>query len=62
MNQLKVEAVIAENGKEAVKVFTKFIKEGILFELILMDLLMPEMNGYEATIEIRKLEDEFNLT
>jgi CheY-like chemotaxis protein len=33
----------------------------ILFELILMDLIMPEMNGYDATVEIRKLEKEFGL-
>lgn len=27
-----------------------------------MDLIMPEMNGYDATIEIRKIEKEFHLT
>lgn len=28
------------------------------FDIILMDILMPEMNGIEAAIEIRKLPDE----
>jgi len=42
---------IANNGKEAVKLAKK---NG--FDLILMDVQMPEMNGFEATKEIRKGE------
>ena len=40
----------ARNGKEAVEQFDQ-IKD---LDLVLMDLMMPIMDGYEATIQIRK--------
>lgn len=40
----------AESGKEAVEVFNQHPD----IHIILMDIKMPDMNGYEATKEIRK--------
>lgn len=62
LKEMGYHAILAENGKIAVEKFTNFMKEGVLFELILMDIIMPEMGGYEATQLIRKVESEYNLS
>ncbi|WP_438349105.1 response regulator [Paenibacillus sp. FA6] len=46
-----MEVVFAENGREALEI----LDEQPDFDLILMDMMMPEMDGYEAMRQIRQI-------
>ncbi len=54
LSKIKAQIFWAKNGKEAVDIF----RTEKHIDLILMDLQMPEMNGYEAT-RIIKQEDPY---
>lgn len=48
------QTVVAENGQQAIDVFLQEQPE-----MILMDVMMPVMDGYEATIKIKELSERF---
>lgn len=54
LDSFSKEILIAKNGLEAVQIF----QENPDVDLILMDMQMPQMNGYEATKKIRKVNKE----
>ncbi|WP_294199344.1 response regulator [uncultured Chryseobacterium sp.] len=51
LEKYKVEAVVAMDGKHALQQ----IKENPDVDVILMDMMMPELDGYETIKEIRKM-------
>lgn len=48
---------VAVNGKEAVAEFRRALESGDEYDLICMDIMMPEMDGQTAIREIRKIEE-----
>ena len=49
---------IAVNGTEAIQAFKDALEEGQRYDLVCLDILMPEMNGQEALKKIREIEAE----
>ena len=50
------ECHIAVNGREAVEAFGVSLASQLRYDLICMDILMPEMNGREAVRKMRAME------
>lgn len=51
LEQHKMKVLAATDGKEALQI----LKDNPSVDVVLMDMMMPEMDGYESTKEIRKI-------
>ena len=51
------ECHVAVNGREAVEAVRCALERGERYDLICMDILMPEMNGGEAVRKVRSMEE-----
>jgi CheY-like chemotaxis protein/HPt (histidine-containing phosphotransfer) domain-containing protein len=53
LQQAGLEVTIAENGRIACEKVMQSIQEGKPFDVVLMDMQMPELDGYGATATLR---------
>ncbi len=58
LEEKNIEVTTAENGKEALEILKSSEAD---FDLLLMDIMMPVMDGYETMQEIRKIDRFKNL-
>lgn len=67
--QLKIHSILSEygecdqayNGLEALECYTKSLRTDKPYDLIVMDVVMPKMDGFQAAKEIKALEEEESL-
>ncbi len=53
----QVETIYARNGRQAVEI----CRQNSNIDLVLMDIKMPLMNGFEATLEIKKFRPDIKI-
>lgn len=52
------ESHFAANGSEAMQAFELAVQEGLPYQLILLDIMMPEIDGHVVLQRIRDFEQE----
>ncbi|MBF0225174.1 MAG: response regulator [Desulfobacterales bacterium] len=55
------ESTAVENGTDAIKAFKKSWEMGIPYDLITLDIAMPDMTGIQVLTKIREIEKEKNI-
>lgn len=52
------ECDVTVDGAEAIEAFTMALELGEGYDLICLDIMMPQMDGYQALKQIREIESE----
>jgi len=48
----------AEDGRQALELFQKTLESGKPYDLVVLDILMPEMDGHQALKKIMELQQD----
>ncbi len=48
---------VAEDGMQAIELFTTAHLTGMLYDVVFLDIMMPEMDGQEVLAKFRKVEE-----
>jgi len=62
LQRLHCQIDMAATGRQALQIWQTSIQTKKYYDLILMDVQMPEMDGFETTQWIRHYEKEYNIT
>lgn len=52
---------VAEDGKEGLEAYKKSFEDGEVYKLVLLDIMLPGMNGQTVLKEIRDFEKDKNI-
>ncbi|MDD3148095.1 MAG: response regulator, partial [Candidatus Riflebacteria bacterium] len=58
LSELGYEILLAENGRQAVSVFSENAES---VSLVILDMIMPEMNGKECFLELKKIRPDLRV-
>ncbi|MBF0289046.1 MAG: response regulator [SAR324 cluster bacterium] len=52
---------LAEDGPEAIQLFKQSLENKVPFDLVMLDIEMPGIDGTEVLFELREIEKEFKV-
>ena len=55
------EADIAEDGFKGLELFTTALVENKKYDVIFLDIMMPELDGQEVLAQVRRIEEDYDI-
>ncbi len=55
------EADVAENGFKGLELFTTALVDNKKYDVIFLDIMMPELDGQQVLAQIRRIEEDYEI-